>query len=57
MKTPKLGKAGALKRATKKITELRKKPIPKSVFEIVEENAESQIRRKKVAKSRGDLEI
>lgn len=35
---PKVGKKGALKEVAKKLTELRKKPISKEVFEIIQEN-------------------
>ena len=34
---PKLGKKGALKEVAKKLTELRKKPLSKKVFDIVQE--------------------
>jgi len=50
---PKLGKKNALKEVTKKLTALRKKPLSKKVFEIVQENYERNQTNKKVAK---DLE-
>ncbi len=56
MKPPKLGKPGAVKSIAKKLTEIRKKPISKEAFEIVEENSKRNDGRKKVAKPRGDLE-
>ncbi len=54
---PKLGKKGALKEVTNKLTELRKKPLSKKTFEIVQENYERNQTNKKVAKSTGDLEV
>jgi hypothetical protein len=57
MKPPKLGKLGAVKSIAKKLTEVRKWPISKEVFEIVEENSKRNESRKKVAEPRGDLEI
>ncbi len=56
---PKLGKIGALKEVTKKLTELRKKPLSKKVFEIVHENYDRQQPNqgnKKIAKTKSDLE-
>lgn len=53
---PKLGKKGALKEVTNKLTEFRKKPLSKKVFEIVQENYERNQTNKKVAKPTGDLE-
>ena len=57
MKPPKLGKSGLIKPIAKKLTALRKKPISKEVFEIVDENFNRNQGQKKVAKPRGDLEI
>lgn len=54
---PKLGKKGALKEVTKKLTELRKKPLSKKLFEIVQENYERNQTNNKVAKPTGDLEV
>lgn len=54
---PKLGKKGTLKEVTKKLTELRKKPLSKKIFEIVQENYERNQANKKVAKPTGDLEV
>lgn len=56
METPKIGKKGAIKEVAKKLSELRKKPISKDVFEIVKENAK-QDKNKKVAKPNRDLDI
>jgi|GEM_PF-1667166 len=56
---PKLGKVGALKEVTKKLTELRKKPLSKKVFEIVQENYDRKPANqgnKKIAKPKSDLE-
>ncbi|MFZ3231718.1 MAG: hypothetical protein WA160_16035 [Pseudobdellovibrio sp.] len=53
---PKIGKKGALKEVVKKLTELRKKPLSKKVFEIVQENYERNQTNKKVAKPTGDVE-
>ncbi len=47
---PKIGKKGALREVTKKLTELRKKPISKEVFEIVQENFDRNQKSKKIAK-------
>lgn len=52
----KIGKKGALKEVAKKLTELRKKPLSKKVFEIVQENYERNQTNKKVAKPTGDIE-
>ena len=52
----KYGKKGALKDVTKKLTELRKKPLSKKVFDIVQENFNQNQPHKKVAKPTGDLE-
>ena len=52
----KYGKKGALKDVAKKLTELRKKPLSKKVFEIVQENFNQNQTNKKVAKPAGDLE-
>lgn len=53
---PKIGKKGAIREIAKQLTELRKKPLSKKVFEIVEENYERNQKNKKVAKPNGDLE-
>ena len=54
---PKIGKKGAAKKISKKFSELRKMPISKRVFEIVQENFERTNNNKKVAKPDGDLGI
>ena len=54
---PKLGKIGALKEVTKKLTELRKKPLSKKVFDIVQENydrPQPNQGNKKIAKPKND---
>lgn len=56
-KPPKLGKKGALKEVSRKLTELRKKPLSKKIFEIVQENYENNEKNKKVAKPMSDLEV
>ncbi len=53
---PKVGKKGAVKEVAKQLTELRKKPLSKKVFEIVQENYERNQRDKKVAKPIDDVE-
>ncbi len=57
MNTPKLGKKGSTKQIAKKLTALRKKPISKEVFEIVDENWRRNQGHKKSAKADSDLEI
>lgn len=57
MKSPKLGKSRALKQVVEKLTDIRKKPVSKRVFEIVEENSKENEKSKKVANPRGDLEF
>ncbi len=54
---PKLGKKGAIREIAKQLTELRKKPLSKKVFEIVEENFERNQKNRKVAKPTGDLGV
>lgn len=54
---PKLGKKGAIREIAKQLTELRKKPLSKKVFEIIQENFEQNEKNKKVAKPNGDLEV
>lgn len=54
---PKIGKKGAIREIAKQLTELRKKPLSKKVFDIVEENFERTQKNKKVAKPVGDLEV
>ena len=53
---PKLGKKGALKEVAKKLTVLRKKPLSKKVFDIVQENFNRNQTNKKVAKPTGNIE-
>ncbi len=53
---PKIGKKGAIKEVAKSLTELRKKPLSKKVFEIVQENYDRNNTNKKVAKPINDLE-
>lgn len=53
---PKIGKKGAIKEVAKSLTELRKKPLSKKVFEIVHENYDRNNTNKKVAKPINDLE-
>ncbi|GIL17074.1 MAG: hypothetical protein BroJett040_08250 [Oligoflexia bacterium] len=58
--TPKIGKKGALREVAKKLTELRKKPLSKEVFEIVKENYENNRNNganKKVAKPVKDMDV
>ena len=55
----KIGKKGALKEVVKKLTGLRKKPLSKKVFEIVQDNydrQQSEERNKKIAKTNNNLE-
>lgn len=54
---PKIGKKGAIREIAKQLTELRKKPLSKKIFEIVEENYERNQKNKKVAKPSGDLGV
>lgn len=54
---PKIPKKGAAKALTEKFTELRKKPLSKRVFEIVEENYEKTNTQKKSAKPNNDLGV
>lgn len=54
---PKIGKKGALREVTKKLTELRKKPISKEVFEIVQENFDRNQKSKKIAKTDKEVDI
>lgn len=53
---PKVGKKGAIKEVAKILNELRKKPLSKKVFEIVQENYDRNKTNKKVAKPVNDLE-
>ena len=52
---PKIGKKGTIREIAKQLTELRKKPISKKVFDIVEENYRRGEKNKKVAKPTEDL--
>lgn len=52
----KYGKQGALKEITKKLSELRKKPLSKKVFDIVQDNFNQNQTNKKVAKPAQDVE-
>ena len=54
---PKVPKKGAAKTLTKKFTELRKQPLSKRVFEIIEENYERTNSQKKSAKPDNDLGV
>jgi len=54
---PRIGKKGTAKTLTKKFSEIRKKPLSKRVFEIVEENFERTGNQKKIAKPDRDLEV
>ena len=54
---PRIGKKGAAKELTKKFTEIRKTPVSKRVFEIVEENFKRTNSQKKSAKMNSDLGV
>ena len=54
IKTP---KKGAGKELTKKFAQLRKQPLSKRVFEIIDENFERTNSQKKSAKPNRDLEV
>ncbi len=47
---PMVGKKGSLRQVTKKFTELRKRPLSKEVFEIVQENFDRNQKNKKIVK-------
>jgi hypothetical protein len=51
-----VGKKGTLKKIAKKLTEMRRKPLSKRVFEIVEESYRKNIEDKKTAKPIHDIE-
>lgn len=53
----KIGKKGAIREVAKQLTDLRKKPLSKKIFEIVEENFERNQKNKKAAKPIGDLGV
>ena len=57
---PKIGKKGAAAGVTKKITAIRKAPLSKNIFEIVEKAFEKNQKpnpQRKSAKSKDDLEM
>lgn len=56
--TPKIGKKGAAERVAKKATAIRRKPLSKKIFEIIDENFEknSKDKLKKSAKTLKDAE-
>ncbi len=55
-KKPRIGKKGGAERVTKEFSKIRKEPLPKEVFSIVEENFKRNQQSKKSAKPSGDLE-
>lgn len=53
---PKIGNINALNEFVKKLADLRKQPLPKSVFDIVQENYDRNKKQKKTAKPNNDVE-
>ena len=45
---PKIGNINALNEFVKKLADLRKQPLPKSIFDIVQENYDKTKNRKKI---------
>lgn len=43
----KIGRVGAIDEICQKLTELRKRPLPSSVYEIIRENYENNLKPKK----------
>ncbi len=53
---PKIGNINALNEFVKKLADLRKQPLPKSIFDIVQENYDRNKKQKKTAKPCNDVE-
>ncbi len=53
---PRVGKKGGAKRVAKELTKIRKSPLSKKVYDIVDENHRRQNSDKKSAKPLTDLE-
>lgn len=59
-RNPKIGKKGAAARIAQKASNMRKQPLSKKIFEIVEENYKNNLNKaplKKSAKSDQDMDL